>query len=603
MSNSEFSNNNSEPKHKPKRTDWNINKINEWTPSEIYDWISQERVVNRKILNELFLKAIEDNNIDFINKVKDIIHINYQNIEGNTPLHIAVAQNNIELVSILLDVEDEFGQMLIDLHIKNNEGLRALNIAVNKGYTEIINLIKAKSKINNESNILGRGAYGAILSPALPNINNHNNPVYFPNNVTKIGIFGSTFNPRGVKARQKEVERRIGYNEGHRVNLYRKRYTGNNISLSLKDFVAHSNTWKSYQNDDNIDIVRMPYLGINFSEIKEGDNLKSLRNVPIIDILQQFLKLMTQVYKLWYNTDSNYTSAYVHGDIRPYNIMILPKNGRMTLIDFDFLDDFSYFYELYYDMFGFYSNPPEFLSFKLKGESEPIQKDIINTYTDSQYESFTALKNIYPTKNELNDAIIDAINKNKIYLQQHFTEAKPKNILKTFDSFGLVNTLLVFVDDVYPGIIGIERISKADFYETMKPLFPMYTPEHLKAYTDAIYDITYDVLLPMSDLVIEKRMTIDVGLRKMRTILASLTLALESNENRANREKTMTALRGLEQTFRNPLRRGFAVEKGGRRRLRSKGTKKRMYPKSSIQLQKRTSKLNTSRNVTQTRRK
>jgi hypothetical protein len=100
-------------------------------------------------------------------------------------------------------------------------------------------------------------------------------------------------------------------------------------------------------------------------------------------------------------------------------------------------------------------------------------------------------------------------------------------------------------------------------------------PRELNALGEALFHITYKVLFPMSDLVIEKRMTIDMGLDKTRAILRNLKTALESNENKA---KGTMALLGLETIFSNPSRSGFTLfGEGGRRVLRSKGTRKRRY--------------------------
>jgi len=74
--------------------------------------------------------------------------------------------------------------------------------------------------------------------------------------------------------------------------------------------------------------VHMPHLGVDLTHVKEI--LGHLRAIPVPVMLTNMYELLEKVAMLW-------NHGYVHGDVRPPNIMIQPETGKLTLIDFDWL--------------------------------------------------------------------------------------------------------------------------------------------------------------------------------------------------------------------------------------------------------------------------
>jgi len=234
--------------------------------------------------------------------------------------------------------------------------------------------------------------------------------------------------------------------------------------------------------------------------------------------------------------------------------MIDSTTGHMALIDFDWLKSIDVFYSKYRPNFGYYNNPPEFLITGLNDlKNSYITKygeygyrniylqeksKRLHGYIETQYASFEALQTIYPD-HTLGTAIMNAMNEsiqaNNFNLFLNPSKAEIPTVLKTFDSYGLANTLLVFIYYVYPGLMMPTKIDREAFHLTLSSRFSGYTPAHLRASGDAIYNITYDVLFPMSDLFVKKRMTIDVGLAKTKAILATLEAALTASPSSGGR--------------------------------------------------------------------
>jgi hypothetical protein len=321
----------------------------------------------------------------------------------------------------------------------------------------------------------------------------------------------------------------MGPTNDHRITTYTKEYHGRNISRNLRDRLEITNSTRVWP-------VRIPDLGVDFTKIK--NIYKELQKVPIVYIIQQFVKLMTQVNTLW-------THKMIHGDIRPPNIMIHPTNGHMALIDFDWLLPAREFAVEYKPNLGFYNNPPEFLLIRLldlKKDLSPTRyreegQEIINSYLNIQYKHFEGLRMKYPdnTLNLLRIAINKSIEANNEYLFENPTYLEVDTLFKTFDSYGLANTLLVLINYLFPSLIAPTQVDREVFHENLSGLFSGYTPAHLRASVDAIYNITYDVLYPMSDLLIKNRMAVDKGLDKTKVILATLEAALTASPSSGGR--------------------------------------------------------------------
>jgi serine/threonine protein kinase len=120
----------------------------------------------------------------------------------------------------------------------------------------------------------------------------------------------------------------------------------------------------------------MPSLGIDVTHLDRFDAdtrrfRDYLKRVPIITILEQIVKLFEQLNRLISNN-------HIHGDIRDTNVM-LSKEGKITIIDFDLLEPLNDFLDNYGFNMGFYSNPPETLFYSLL---PTINSDEIDAFTD-----------------------------------------------------------------------------------------------------------------------------------------------------------------------------------------------------------------------------
>ena len=91
---------------------------------------------NESIFYEFLFKSCELGNITYVQKLlENGLNVNCQNNLGQTPLHIAISKNNIELIELLIKFEP-------DTNISTKkDGLTAMNYAEIQGNKNIINII------------------------------------------------------------------------------------------------------------------------------------------------------------------------------------------------------------------------------------------------------------------------------------------------------------------------------------------------------------------------------------------------------------------------------------------------------------------------------
>ena len=190
-------------------------------------------------------------------------------------------------------------------------------------------------------NILGSGGFGQVIAPALPNIKNGLISEY-PDNVTK--LFYDEDDKQSALKIAEQVPELMGANKGHNVYDYLYKYKKSNLPLSLQTKIG------AKIRSGPLFAVRMPNLGVSINRLNTV--YKKIREVPIVNIMEQVVKLLSQTANLAEH-------FYIHGDIRESNVTINPKDGTMTIIDFDWLRPYHKFIETY--TFNFYNNPPELL--------------------------------------------------------------------------------------------------------------------------------------------------------------------------------------------------------------------------------------------------
>lgn len=103
-----------------------------------YDYKSYKRTtrgVKSDRLDEIFrIACISNDRERVINLIQKGVNVNSRDQNGDTPLHLAVYYNNVEVVKILI----RYGA---NPRIKNRQGFSSIDIARDKGYVEIYRLL------------------------------------------------------------------------------------------------------------------------------------------------------------------------------------------------------------------------------------------------------------------------------------------------------------------------------------------------------------------------------------------------------------------------------------------------------------------------------
>jgi serine/threonine protein kinase len=317
---------------------------------------------------------------------------------------------------------------------------------------ELIIYLPGCPKINlPELTVVGKGGYGAVFKPALPNRVN-GELKSFPDNVTK--AFYSKSNYRKLIEKIPRIRNVMGENDGHRINTYTRKYKAYNLPEKiLKELDVASMS--------NIHFIRMPDLGNDILHI--GKYKTKLHRIHFRTILTQIQKLIGQTTRLA-------ERGYGHFDIRDTNIMIKPETGIMTIIDFDWFSPLRELYEGLFD-FSFYNMPPESLLKKkfdevlaLPPENDDRIHEFVNEGEFSKYTShvlkyFGDAESKYfnmNNKDEFKHAVIEANKDNVAYLRSQLPayensskELFLRRAMPTFDNYGLGLTMLQMCAIVY----------------------------------------------------------------------------------------------------------------------------------------------------------
>jgi serine/threonine protein kinase len=322
-----------------------------------------------------------------------------------------------------------------------------------------------------------------------------------------IGAFGTTFkihkDPNGlfkVLFRRKNAPKpnpNTNYNKAKKM----ANMTGNNnqrlqiiTGFKMNDlpikvmqrFQEIDEVWKT-EGNTNLPVIRMPYLGIDLYAALNEDNIELVRALSISTIMIQCHELIRQI-------DVIRRHKMCHGDIKMDNIVIDPKSGKMTLIDFDFFETFIDVYTLYNKIIVRNMQkkdkdipqciPPEFLCMKAMGDGIDFNNDIrINPF----YEKYCDNTNM--------DVFLTYIGKDgKKYFKESFKNNKKyispmfflitenggntvrnanisDNIMNYFDFFGFGIAMTLFFSRLYPINEPIyKNKSERDAYHKMRTL-------------------------------------------------------------------------------------------------------------------------------------
>lgn len=266
--------------------------------------------------------------------------------------------------------------------------------------------------LSDKYEIAGKGSYGIVVSPALPNKNNTGKNIKYPKNVTKIyknkQFYNKTLSTtNNIKSKIPELH----------INAipYTKRYTLKNLPNSIKRGV--NKYLNSVPNNAELYMLRSPNLGIAISDIsRKSDYYRYVRYAPYMDICLEMYKCMSVVKAI-------HSAGYIHGDIRETNVLFNLDTRQMTIIDFDWLKTFDNFL-MEYPVF-FYSHPPECLFV--------WGREIQNTFywIDSLIE-----ENKYKTKDEIRKMYDIVFRSNDIYLSSSAADGVLE-LIKNFKSLDL----------------------------------------------------------------------------------------------------------------------------------------------------------------------
>ena len=345
--------------------------------------------------------------------------------------------------------------------------------------------------IPKSTKVLGKGGYGCVVQPALPNRIN-GKWINYDNNVSKL-YFRKNNAVKGLK-NSKMIYKYLK-NSGHTMKRQKLTYKGSNLSPTTQKNCNINPT-------DVLISARMPYLGISIAD--SFDRYKEFRSIPVGIVFGQMLKLFQQVYAI-------YEQGYVHGDIREPNIMVNLNNGAFTLIDFDWYMPKNEFFVKYKNSLGFYSNPPETLLYNsianyIRGEPLEYKENAITI------QSYVLNSNKYHLRRGIT---VESVREANLHNLRQFSTIDTMHdyfdiMFASFDSYGLGFTLLEFCEQVYPyGFQMATRFADQGLY---------YTAEEQTIVDSYLKKLYETVLFPMTNLIMKKRITIQMAYANMKRL-------------------------------------------------------------------------------------
>ena len=298
---------------------------------------------------------------------------------------------------------------------------------------------------------LGKGSFGVIFSPPLENDN------YTPtsNDVVKIYNSKPIYNKAIANVEITKNIPDLAIETTPYKRQYKFRDLPEDIQLELRSRkTINSNTKKSiniYSNDKNVYMIRTPYLGHSCHDIfMDDDSLPNKDNVPK-GVYKSELKsvdcvtLLKEISKCLHIIRKIINKKYIHGDIRPPNVMYNFKKNTLTIIDFD--------------------------TFK---EKSVYLKDEIYTNTTSSYQlrvipiEFTPLFHAYSKNLPIRDNIKLIIDKGANYLNKiHYSYYKLLCKSISHETESLIITKDIFDKDLSK-IIGFIENNDININSTLK---------------------------------------------------------------------------------------------------------------------------------------
>ena len=385
------------------------------------------------------------------------------------------------------------------------------------------------SKIRNQNtkqlkSVLGVGTYGITYK-------NRTKPT---NHTRRNGAFKLYYNDLQLKpnptANYNKARKmaNITGNNNQRLQIVKgckKSDLPNNVTAHL----IETGGMPTCNDNSDLPIIRMPYLGINLEDATEDANITRTRDIPISILIIQCYQLMKQIDKIR-------KKQMRHGDIKIDNIMIHPESGKMTLIDFDLFGNFEGgFYNDLIKVYGEITKlseifPPEFICIRA------IRDTIV--YNRNSNKGNNKAKRIYSFSDFMFGRymkgrileFLECINKNEEEGKEYFLESFKSNI-SLLD--GMFKESIKFYDETskYAGQLMYDTrlinyfMNYFDYYGfgiamTMffNKLYPMNKPYHNHSEMDALYEVRA-LLMSMCDFARVARPEPDTIVKIMEEIM------------------------------------------------------------------------------------
>jgi hypothetical protein len=453
-------------------------------------------------------------------------------------------------------------------------------------------------KQDEKYEILGMGSFGAVITPALNNINNNITKRNRKKYVTKLFFNKNAYN--NLQTRRNKIVKIMRSHEGSKFEPYKRNIIlgqfNNHIKNTMKNGIKsgiinnkihkkkkeldenkidenekkellnkYANTLNNeieISNNTQIYAIRSPILGKSFNSLPYERINNICKNCSILNMLSECKKLFEITAYLAEN-------EYIHGDLESRNILLSINHDKCELfiIDYDRFDTFDeytrkYIEALEEDFFLPYG-PPE--STILVKEISPNNKnkkfknelnyknninDRIKTWSQSRMyywfhyaQNINAIKKYYKVndKQKFTDEISDIVFK--------FMNSGKKVQLKYFDNFVLGLTLLDFFRKVY----DIDEFDEMG-YDIIKMKKKSVVCKSLKLNSDekiALREFRDNILYPMTSLTIENRIDPNEVLKRMNKVLCKLnkntnsSCTIQGGKRKKTLKKDITSLNSL----------------------------------------------------------
>lgn len=390
---------------------------------------------------------------------------------------------------------------------------------------------------HNSSRVVNYGAYGLILSPALPNDPPYENDPH--SMITKVFYRKEDYD--ALRQKERRLAKILGVKEeGYRFQPYERTFRTRNLPSKAQEILAdeadEADEADANQNQ-SFSAVRMLHLGTSVSALKGSpEGLEKLRSCSTVS-------LVAAIQKVYQTLASLAQHRTLHGDVHSGNVLfyLAPPYCDLSLIDYDRFSTYDEFRKEYEqgrrDIYG----GPEIYSLLPEGLREDpwILRSYLGRFLNHRY-----VDRHYP-KGEWAKRV-----------QEVMTSHGDKPVsLHTADSFLLSSILLDLLYRVYPFLESNASSSSSS----------SLPPQEERALRD------------MVDVLEEGfRLTGRIGPDEIVTQLQRIKNRLEGKNQEEQKQKNQENKKACQKSKKNQENKGCAVMGGAKRRRTQKRSKRRI---------------------------